>query len=290
MSNRETQPLETGELTGDRQKAEIVRMEKQLKATTRELKLRLDYLDQLAKEHEAELNRLRAEPPSPQQAARIKRIEQKLGFYTAVRSAAAGAEQVGANRVAPNPDAKPGTQAPQRVTVQDVFSMKSIEAQSIVAGARLVIDELAPRMKIIGGVLGKPAQYSPAELTMVNKVKARAKTSPALMQRLQMIFQQFTDATTAVTTAEKLFEQLKHLTGREALQFLTGTIKAPQLSGKLYQLERLHVEYAGDPDLSKLFPAPQPISYPTPQPDAPHAEAKAKPKGGLMSLFGFNKQ
>lgn len=288
MSNRETQPLEPGELTGDRQKAEIVRMEKQLKATTRELKLRLDYLDQLAREHEAELARLRGDPPSPQRDARIKRIEQKLGFYHAVRSAAAGAEQVGANRIAPNPDAKPGTQPTQRVTVQDVFSMKLIEAQSIVAGARLVIDELQPKMKVIGGVLGKPAQYTPAELTMVNKIKARAKTSPALMQRLQMIFQQFTDAQGAVLTAEKQFEQLKHLSGREALQFLTGTIKAPQLSGKLYHLERLHMEYAGDPDLSKLFPAPQPVHYPTPAPEAPQ-EQKVKPKGGLMGLFGFNK-
>lgn len=288
MSNRETQPLEPGELTGDRQKAEIVRMEKQLKATTRELKLRLDYLDQLAKDHDAELARLRAEPPSPQRDGRIRRIEQKLGFYHAVRSAAAGAEQVGANRVVPNPDAKPGTQPTQRVTVQDVFSMKSIEAQSIVAGARLVIDELQPRMKVIGGVLGKPAQYSPAELTMVNKIKARAKTSPALMQRLQMIFQQFMDAQAAVVNAEKQFEQLKHLSGREALQFLTGTIKAPQLSGKLYHLERLHMEYAGDPDLSKLFPAPLPVSYPSPAQEAPQ-EQKAKPKGGLMGLFGFNK-
>ncbi|MBM3267868.1 MAG: hypothetical protein FJZ01_09490 [Candidatus Sericytochromatia bacterium] len=287
MSNRETQPLE-GELSGDRQKAEIVRMEKQLKATTRELKLRLDYLDQLAKEHEAELNRLRAEPPSPQRDARIRRIDQKLGFYVAVKSAANGAEQVGAARVVPNPEARPGTQG-QRVTVQDVFSMKMIEAQSIVAGARLVIDELLPRMKVVGGVLGKPAQYSPAELTMVNKVKARAKASPALMQRLQMIFQQFTDATTALVNAEKQFEQLKHLSGREALQFLTGTIKAPQLSGKLYHLERLHVEYAGDPDLSKLFPAPQPVNYPALSAEQP-AEQKAKPRGGLMSLFGLNKK
>ncbi len=288
MSNRETQPLETGELTGDRQKAEIVRMEKQLKATTRELKLRLDYLDQLAKEHDAELARLRAEPPSPQRDARIRRIEQKLGFYHAVRSAAAGAEQMGTSRIAPNPDAKPGTQPTQRVTVQDVYSMKSIEGQSIVAGARLVIDELQPKMKVIGGVLGKPAQYSPAELAMVNRIKARAKTSPALMQRLQMIFHQFTEAQSAVITAEKQFEQLKHLAGREALQFLTGTIKAPQLSGKLYHLERLHMEYAGDPDLSKLFPAPQPVAYPAPALEQP-TEQKAKPKGGLMGLFGFNK-
>ncbi|MBI6546523.1 MAG: hypothetical protein HY692_06995, partial [Cyanobacteria bacterium NC_groundwater_1444_Ag_S-0.65um_54_12] len=83
---------------GDQREAEISRMERQLKKTTRELKLRLEYLDQLAREHEAELVRLKIEPPSGQRDERIRRIEQKLNLYRNVRSAAAGAEQISESR------------------------------------------------------------------------------------------------------------------------------------------------------------------------------------------------
>lgn len=267
-------------------------MEKQFRATTRELKIRLDYLDQLARDHESKLAALRAEPPSPKRDATIRRIEQKLAFYHAVKQAAEGAARANNARTQPLTPT-PGQQGSQpfRVTVGDMLSVKTVEAQAILAGARILIDDLSARMKVVGGVLGKPANYSPQELALVNRIKARAKAAPTMMQRLQMVFQQYGEASAMLTQAEQQFARVKTLAGREALQFLTNTVRAPHLSGKLYHLERLHVEYAGDPDLSQLFPAPEAIDYPAPLHD-PILEdpSKPKPKGGLMGLFGLNKK
>ncbi|MBU6427852.1 MAG: hypothetical protein KGR26_02460 [Cyanobacteria bacterium REEB65] len=281
-------PQQAAKLEAQRQRAEVSRMEKQFKATTRELQIRLEYLDHLAHEHETELTRLKSSPPSVLRDNRIGRIEKKLGFYHAVKQAADSASQANRSRTAPLTEAKPGTANLHRPKVQDVLDVKLAEAHAILAGARILIDDMTARMKVVHGLLGHASPLGPQDLALVQRVKGRAKTSPALAQRLQMIYQQFLDATAALELAEKQFETCKTMQGREALQFLLHTIKVPQLSGKLYHLDRLHLEYAGDPDLSTLFPPPMEIDYPAPPPESAEIP-KTKAKGGLLGLFGLHK-
>ncbi len=275
---------------GQRQAAEVARIQKQVKATTRELKVRLDYLDQLAREHEIKLNELRTTPPSPQRDARMKRIEQKLKFYHAVKHVADGADRLSDSKTQPLTQ---GTKAPPaRVTnMLNMLSVKSVEAEAIIAGARILLEELGPAMKVVAGVVGLPANYNPTELAQVNRIKARSKGAPMIMQRLQFAYQQFSEAGVHLTQTEQQFERLKSMQGREALQFLQNAVRAPQLAGKLYHLNRLHIDFAGDPDLAQLFPAPQEVAYPAPSAEPPLDDAsRPKTKGGLMGLFGLNKK
>ncbi|MBM3259628.1 MAG: hypothetical protein FJY99_07770 [Candidatus Sericytochromatia bacterium] len=270
-------------------KLDAARLEQQIRATTRELRMRLDYLDQLAQQQNAELETLRAQPPSPQRNQAISRIEQKMGFYQMIKAASEGFEDAQTRQPASLAAGRADT-SPLRVTNQDLTNMRLIEAQSILASARLAVDDMAPRMRMLAGALGKPGRYAPPELAQLNRLKERLKTQAQLVPRLQLALQTYDELAAALPQLSKQVDEVRRMAGRDALQQLQ-TMRTPAIAGKLYQLERLPAEVAGDPEFSKLFPEPQPIRLPLPsrtptgQLQAP--EAKPAKKGGFLGLFGL---
>lgn len=270
-------------------KLDAARLEQQIRATTRELRMRLEYLDQLAQQQNAELENLRAQPPSPQRNQAISRIEQKMGFYQMIKAASEGFEDAQMRQPASLSTGRADT-SPLRVTNQDLTNMRLIEAQSILASARLAVDDMAPRMRMLAGALGKPGRYAPPELAQLNRLKERLKTQAQLLPRLQLALQTYDELAAALPQLSKQVDEVRRMTGRDALQQLQN-MRTPVIAGKLYQLERLPAEVAGDPEFSKLFPEPQPIRLPLPtrtptgQLQAP--EAKPAKKGGFLGLFGL---
>ena len=270
-------------------KLDAAKLEHQIRATTRELRMRLDYLDQLAQEQKVQLEALRSQPPSPQRDQAISRIEQKLGFYQMIKSASDGFEDAQNRQPASIVQTRKDT-SPLRVTNQDLTHMRLIEAQSILASARLAADDMAPRMRILAGVLGKAGRYAPPELGQINKLKERLKTQGHLLPRLQLAVQTYDELVASLAPLTQQIDEVRLMTGRDALQHLQN-LKTQQLAGKLYQLERLPTEMAADPEFAKLFPEPQPIRLPTPARTPTGtlvAPPEAKPKkGGFLGLFGL---
>lgn len=271
-------------------KLDAAKLEQQIRATTRELRLRLEYLDHLAQQQQTELEQLRSQPPGPQRNQAISRIEQKLGFYQMIKAASEGLEDVQSKQPTSIAQGRTDT-SPLRVTNQDLTNMRLIEAQSILASAKLAVEDLAPRMRILAGVLGKPGRYAPPELAQLNRLKERLKNQAHLLPRLQLALQTYDEMVASLPQLTQQVDEVRRLTGRDALQQLQ-TLRTPVLAGKLYQLERLPAEVAGDPEFSKLFPEPQPIRLPVPQRtptgQLPAQDARpAKKGGGFLGLFGL---
>ncbi|MGE5708018.1 MAG: hypothetical protein ACM3YO_06770, partial [Bacteroidota bacterium] len=141
--------------------------------------------------------------------------------------------------------------------------------------------------RMIQAALGQPIKLGRTELAEVNALKVRVNANPELKQRLGQTVGYYQEAVGAVMQGEKDLSALRQLAGGESQAYIQR-MKPQQISGKLYHLERLHIIYAGDPLLSKYFPAPKEVVIPkgtgAPQPTKKSTQPLT---GRLLDLFGL---
>ncbi|HEY9766025.1 MAG TPA: hypothetical protein V6C82_06650 [Chroococcales cyanobacterium] len=266
---------------------EFKKKRQEIQAASRTIKSRLAYMDQMAKQFKDQLKQFNAQPPTPELQVKISRMERKIAAYEVVRRACASLEQTLEAATADYSTrqillGKIGSASPK-----ETMEFAMAEAELVVINARLMVDDLAPRMRLVQSAMGQPVKLEKTELATVSTLKARINASVELKQRLGTTLQYFQEATAAVAQGEKDLVALKQLTGKEAYVFL-GKMKPQQISGKLYHLERLHQIYAAEPLMANLFPPPEAVTFPSNT--VPDKKGTAPLTGRLLDLFGLGEK
>lgn len=251
---------------------------------TRAVKSRLSYLDQMAAQFKSQLKELKAQPMTPELQVTIAQMERKLAAYEVIHKACASVEK-SLEPMMQDYSVRQIIKAEIKVGTLD-WQYAQAETELLVINARILIDSLAPKMRLIQSALGQPIKLARNELAEVNALKVRVNANPELKQRLGQTVGYFQEALGAVTQGEKDLSALRQLSGGESQAFIQR-MKPQQISGKLYHLERLHIIYAGDPLLSKYFPAPKEVVIPKTGAPQPTKKSTQPLTGRLLDLFGL---
>lgn len=267
--------------TGQTQELEKQLLAKQASvgAQIEHLKSLLGFMQQKVQQDKHELERLKKGPQTPEAVQRAAVLEKKLAAFLPILSSVSAIPGMTEKMLSAG-----STEAISRMTGQLNAEISWTETEVVLANARQFLVGLSPKIDLLKALTGQKTALAPEYQVLARTIQPRLKKQPSLTQEIHKAIQFFEETVSLLRSEEVEFQELKGLEKREALKRV-GSLKTPQLSGKITNLKTLHRLLQAEPELAELFaPAPE-VEIPVSS-----GQTKSKPlTGRLLEMLGITK-